>query len=305
MTFCLNSMTSRELQSRLKQGYTTEDFCVTYSCTQDEFFGFIEKIYSQPRKREEISRRLKSNAKAKKTATSPAKSTRSTLAAAKASHVPAKTKPAAAPKAEAAPEESKVEVLEVLEAPAPEPAQSEPTELETLQAREESLSAALIQLEVEHKDAWSKHNAVANTIRGISDRVEQLKAELGELVDEYESQLAVAREAEAVMANKSEEHRIKHAELETVRARIAELTAIKVFVYEDGTFEAENYNLYFDDSWETRYDELLKSDSELLEDLRKKDLRTLAKLMSLVSNGRTFDFAFDNATVEAAYYALK
>ncbi len=304
MNICLSSLTSREFQSRLKSGYSVDDFCVMYSCTHDELNAFIERVYSQQRKRDEIARKLRGNAKQKgnkSQAATPAKTTRSALAAAKAGHVPTKSKPdESTPKVEATPEPE----TEVLEVATSEPAQPEPTELEVLQAREESLSAEVYQIEVEHKDAWTAHNAVAGTIRGISDRVEQLKVELGQLVDKYEVELTKAREYEAVMSERSEAWKVKHAELEQVRTRITELTAIKAYVYESGEIEAEgDHEMSFDGS-DNIYAQLLEDNSEFLEDLRKRDLRVLAKLLALSQREQRYEFAFDNPAVEAAFFAL-
>lgn len=309
MSTPISAMTSREFEFKIRTGMTVDDFCDEYGCSNEEFDARIRIIYTQERKRKEISRRLKSNEKLKsRKGQSKTKSTSPTPKAKRA----AKPAPQAAtddePKSiEASAEPTEPETTQPTEPEATQPTEPEatqPTELEVLMTKEGTLSGEICKLEVDHKEAWSEHRKVADSIRSIFKRVGELKAELKACVDDYEVKLGEARKYETEMAQKSADWRAKRAELDEIRARIAKLTAVSVFVYEDGNIEAEDCKLNFD-GWETRYSELLESDNETLENLRKKDIRALAKIMSLTDKERTFEFIFDNPTLEEVYRIMK
>ena len=308
MSTPIYAMTSREFEAKIRTGMTVGDFCAEYGCSDEEFDARIRVIYTQERKRKEISRKLKSNEKLKSRNGQSKKSTSPTPQAKRI----AKPAPQAAADDEpkgietsaerTEPEASKPAEPETIK-PA-EPETTQPTELEVLMAKEEALSEEICQLEVDHKEAWNEHRKVADSIRSIFEHVEKLKAELKACVDDYQVKLGEARKYETEMTQKSADWRVKRAELDEVRARIAKLTAVSVFVYEDGNIEAEDCKLNFD-GWETRYSELLESDNEALENLRKKDIRALAKIMSLADEERTFEFIFDNPTLEEVYRTMK
>jgi len=308
MTTPIYAMTSREFESKIRTGMTVDDFCAEYGCSDEEFDARIRVIYTQERKRKEISRKLKSNEKLKSRNGQSKKSTSPTPKAERA----AKPAPQAAaddePKGiETSAEPTEPEAIKPTEPEAVKPTEPEatqPTELEVLMAKGEALSEEICMLEVDHKEAWNEHRKVADSIRSIFEHVEKLKAELKACVDDYQVKLGEARKYETEMAQKSADWRVKRAELDEVRARIAKLTAVSVFVYEDGSIEAEDCKLNFD-GWETRYSELLESDNEALENLRKKDIRALAKIMSLADKERTFEFIFDNPALEEVYRIMK
>lgn len=299
MSTPIYAMTSREFEAKIRTGMTVGDFCAEYGCSDEEFDARIRVIYTQERKRKEISRKLKSNEKLKSR-------NKSTSPAPKAKRF-AKPAPQAAADDEPKGIETSAEPAEPTEPETVKPTEPEatqPTELEVLMAKEEALSEEICQLEVDHKEAWNEHRKVADSIRSIFEHVEKLKAELKACVDDYQVKLGEARKYETEMTQKSADWRVKRAELDEVRARIAKLTAVSVFVYEDGNIEAEDCKLNFD-GWETRYSELLESDNEALENLRKKDIRALAKIMSLADKERTFEFIFDNPTLEEVYRIMK
>jgi hypothetical protein len=303
MNALINTMTSREFEKQIRTGMTVDDFCVIYGCSKEEFGDRIHTIYPQERKRKEISRKLKGNEKIKgRTPVAPETQSATEAPKKQTSAKPEKGKRTESKKPETEP---KTELkTEPKPEPKTEPEAPKPTLLEIYRQKEESLSNEICRLESEHKEAWNEHRAVADNIRAITERVEQLKLELKHCIDDYEGQMAKARELEDQMSECTEAWRPKRAELDQVRTRIAELTTITVFVYDDGTIEAEDCKLSFD-GWETRYDELLRSESDTLDNLRKKDLRTLAKLLSLSNNEHTFAFAFDNSELEEVFKVMK
>lgn len=301
MSTPISAMTSREFEFKIRTGMTVDDFCDEYGCSNEEFDARIRIIYTQERKRKEISRRLKSNEKLKsRKGQSKTKSTSPTPKAKRA----AKPAPQAATDDEPKSIETSAEPTEPETTQPAEPEATQPTELEVLMTKEKALSEEICKLEVDHKEAWSEHRKVADSIRSIFKQVEELKAKLKDCVDDYQVKLGEAHKYETEMTQKSADWRAKRAELDEIRARIAKLTAVSVFVYEDGNIEAEDCKLNFD-GWETRYSELLESDNETLENLRKKDIRALAKIMSLTDKERTFEFIFDNPTLEEVYRIMK
>lgn len=299
MNALINQMTAREFEKQIRTGMTVDDFCVMYGCSKEEFDDRIHTIFPQERKRKDISRKLRGNEKIKgRTPVTPKAQSATGAPKKQTSAKPEKGKRTESKKPETEPKTApKTE-------PKTEPEATKPTLLEIYKQKEESLSNEICRLESEHKEAWSEHRAVADNIRAITERVEQLKLELKHCVDEFEGQTTRARELEDQMDKCKEAWRPKRAELDQVRARIAELTTITVFVYDDGTIEAEDCKLSFD-GWETRYDELLRSESDTLDNLRKKDLRTLAKLLSLDNSEHSFAFAFDNSELEEAFKVMK
>lgn len=298
MNALINQVTDLELEKKISTGMTVDDFCVAYGCSEEEFNNHIHTIFPRERKRGDIFRKLNRNKNTKdKTPIAPKTQSAAETPKKRASVKPEKGKRTESKKPKTEPEtEPKTE-------PETEP-EAKPTLLEIYKQKEESLSNEICRLESEHKEAWSEHRAVADNIRAITERVEQLKLELKHCVDDYEGQATRARELEDQMNECKEAWKPKRAELDQVRARIAELTTITVFVYDDGTIEAEGCKLSFD-GWETRYDELLRSESDILDNLRKKDLRTLAKLLSMNDSEHTFSLAFDSSELEEAFKVMK
>ena len=298
MTYSIASINARELMTKIKKGFNVSDFCAQYACTAEEFSDFINNTFQQEGKRKEISRKLRSNEKQK--GAPPA-----TPRAQAARKAKAKSKEAAMPEEPAKPEETAAseEPAKPEETVASESnaAPDERTELKKLREREEELSLEVAGIESSHKEAWTEHRAAADTIGVLEQKVEQLKHELEQITSDYESQLAIARAAEQSMNEASELWRTKRAELDEIRSSILALSTIKVYVYDTGEIEAEGEaELVFVNDSDAIYDRLLHDSSECLEDLRKKDLRVLSKLLAL-SKEQRYAFAFESPALEKAY----
>ena len=171
---------------------------------------------------------------------------------------------------------------------------------------EAKLSNEVIALEKEHAKEWQAGLDANRESATIEDKIKALKQKVEDLKEKALQKQRVALEHICKMAYISEEHRQKQAELEKLRAKIAEKKKVFVFVGEDDTIEAYQSDkllpLEFGNFEDAAYEMFL---SRKYSNLTGKQLNMLAKLKYAKQNclvGLKVEFLFDKLYADLAQY---
>lgn len=158
--------------------------------------------------------------------------------------------------------------------------------LERLRADESTLSAQIIALESERKTLVSTHRANIKQLRELQDKLIAIKREFVMVNSEYEAFAEKNNQLLAQIATLNDQRRTSSLTLSKVRAQIHELEKITVCVYNDGTFEPLEGlgDIVLDDSGNNEIYQSLLNNFDFSQDLRLKDIRTLARLKAIMTN---------------------
>ena len=154
-----------------------------------------------------------------------------------------------------------------------------------LREREETERETVIQLELEHKGLVEQHRASIKALRAIERDVKDIQSTLRAKGAEYERIVGDIDVMIAKMRSTSSERREHVATLDDIRQQITELETVVVCAYADGTIAPYDGQIdapLDDTGYEALLPELIVA--EACQDLRAKDLRTLARLIRIVKN---------------------
>ena len=271
----ISNLTAKQLKIDIKKGCTPEDLEQRYGCSNEDLRKRIQQLYSQGngRKAQDVYKELEANRK-----------------------LPRRVK-----KEEPAPDDQPSEETDAV----PETENDGTLTLEDLIATAEGLSAAVVDLEGQHKAlAGERHACIAN-LRQLQKKIEEIEVELQECHDTYEQSVsranALADEMNRISANRRE----KVVALEAVRCEIEERQKISLFVYDDGRIEAvDKPDFIFDDTGYLDLKPVLSEKAEC-QDLRIRDIATLARLLTIARNIEKLDLACEASELETAFWAVK
>ena len=265
MGFKALSISRKQIREGIKKGYTKELFCSKYYCSPLDFDTHIEKIYGNDQKAVQgIFSELKANEKKAR-----------------------KRQPV---------NKEQVELPE-------EVTTTEVDEVEELKKRESILSDEIIKLENTHKNLVEQLRGHRASMHKIKEGVQKLQQELEAKCKSFEEEANKANIVIAAMNDISADRRPKVEELASIREQISELTALTLCVYENGDIAPYDKDIELD---VTGSDEIYRDllEQELVETLRVKDVRTLARVIAIINNignSTKVNLLFDREELEAAY----
>lgn len=282
----IENMASKQLRVGVKNGMSTEDFCMKYSCTEDEFHARIAQLYGHNKKdSEELLSSIRANDKKVKRSAKTASVC---------------NKQTAQEIAEAISQQMQCESVEILES-----VNSGQTELDSLLELEESLSQEVMAIEGKHKNEVEAHRECLKGMREIKDSIALFQASIKDATKEFEALVERANIHVENMNRLSDERRPLVEQLSSARERIEELKTITLAVYDSGEIAVLEQEFALDDTgYEEVYARLL--DDSRCEELRMKDIKALARLTQIVSHleGSKVILLFDRPEVEEVYKKL-
>ena len=273
------------VKNGIKKGMTLEDFCEKYECTPEVLSEQIERLYSHnPRDGKDCLAQMALNAK--------------------------KARKVDVEDVDVVDQDDVNATITVdrLDEPAmvSNPEDSKVSELSELKSKEIIWSRKVMDLETKHKAFASQHRDCLTQLRGIKDDIDQIKNAFLEKCDEYEKVVEENNVIVEQMNEISQQLSIERSVLDETRQKIEDLEKITIFVYSDGTIKSSNGEVIVLDETETRdlFEELLGKPE--CEDLRLKDIRTLAKMLVIVErSSMKVEMICDNDNLEKTYLALR
>ena len=289
-------MTAKQLQLSLKRATPLEELCKKYNCSSEEIKSRIEHLYCQGSgsKAASIFKELENNSKK----------------AAQAARKRDETKVSNASTIK--PEEISPEI-QVKDSPVGEPVPANPanptnpdtSSLEELTAEEGRLSREVMKLEAEHKDLAQQRRPQIATIRELQKELKIIESKLDDCRQKYEDAVGKANLLADEMNEKSRLRQEKLSALEAVREQIRQKKTIPLFVYNDGRIEApDNPDFEIDESGYEELKEQLIAKEEC-QDLRVRDIVTLAKLIKVSEKAETISVVCENPDLEAAFALIR
>lgn len=278
----IRNLTAKSLRELTKRGHTVADFCDKYQCTEEELRARLHKILRNNERvvNEAFNEILANSKKKSKPATIVKKEQKATSEEVLATA------------------ESTICTKETDNEPIADIA---PYDLEAKRERLRKIGLNLkdeyAEYDRNYSEIASKVISLESEITNLGDKLARAKLKLGELTllrDEYNekrSKLRIAREAnQKAIAELDEE--------------IRERDAIQLIACEDGMIEALNDQSFVPDdtSYDVMYSDLV-NDAKY-ENLRAKDIRLLARVLTIVANApkdRLVKVAFDSEEAQRLY----
>lgn len=270
------SFTPRDLRICIKSGCTPEDLCSRYGCTDEKLRAHIAKIYQRGKEAQKIYKSLEGNRK-----------------------IAHKKQVAETP---VVPDSS--ETVNATEET--ENSNSDTLTLSELEDKEQSLSCDLMSIETKRKELLAEHANRIEDLRNIQSELGEIQASLKSCRERYDQVVREANEI-AVQINREINPVLKETKvaLETVRHEIETKKTVSLFVFADGRIEAQDRPdlILEDDGYLELKDELLCR--EECQDLRIRDVTTLARLLKISEHIDHLELACENEELEAAFALVR
>lgn len=253
----------KTFQINLKKGWNTKNFCDHFGLTEDQLFTQMCETFSE-KTAQKFRRRMRSN---------PGVEVLQELVESVGSNN--MTLPVAA-----------------IQPPVTLPHVEETTEdvkSDDLESRRDEL-AALISAEDE------KLKMAKSAIAEIKNEAEKVKNELEAIAEKLKKFTSMLQEEEANISACEEEKEKLNTELREINKSIENLNKINVFISEDGTIEVESQK-----NLDTSYNNsnfLALISSEKSENFTVKELKALAKLMSILDSNSSVEFMIEKNELE-------
>ena len=272
---------ARGIREGIKKGLCVDDFCEKYGVDNEEFFRQLRRLY--PHNYMDMEKRIRKAGKRRAKSRGPVnvERTMSFLI---------KTKPEKA--------EEKLEIAEEK----PETAEEK---LARLKKEAEEQQKVVIDLETKRKQLGTRHKELINELRGIRDDIKRIKQKFEERSDRYEKVVEQNNQVIEEINSLSEKRQDEARKLDELRTEIENLHIITLGIYASGEIKIEE-GLEFeldDTSFETLFSELISD--PVCEDLRVRDIRTLARLVAIERNATWgIELVFEDEEVEKIYRAI-
>ena len=271
------TLTRKQVRLGLKKGWGASKFCEKYGVTESELSERISQLYKYQKKVSGVLSELKVNEK-------------------KFNHHKQEVKNRKGVSVSTVTEETKGlgETPEVSD------------DLEFLIKEEKRLSTEIIGLETWHKEEAEKRRGRLKEMRAIKQEIEQLEESLKQACKEFEETVEQADSLAENMNAISRQRYPKVIELQELRAKIEERMSVSLAVYDSGEIvilEGTDFNM--DDSGHAKvYSQLIVS--EECQELRLKDIKVMARLLSIASNSeRKISLVCDRPEMEEVYLRLR
>ena len=291
----MKSINQKAVNFDIDHGYTVMDLCKKYECnSEDELLEALRKVFPIERAFNMIQRKLRANGKL------PRRNKSGRDESGDPKELKAQQKKEPAPKAQ---QKKELAPKAQQTAPQKEAETSSPT-LDELITSETQMSAEVIELEKRCVDLNEERLSNRKQFAEIIEDIKHLKETCEAKVREAQAIVAKDQEVSENLAELGCTLQTRRGELEDIRRRIEYLSKIEICVYSDRRIapfdEASKIDL--DDSGhEERYERLSKRPEA--EDYRPRDLRVVARILSIVDNlgGRPVELIFEDEEVKQAY----
>ena len=269
----IKKLKGKAVKAGIKNGMTIQDFCQKWSCTPDELWERIGRLFTVKDTAKRIWHQIEANEKKRCRSKTVSKETITTEVAEKV---------------------TKEETDDV--------SPHAPT-LDELKILEQEYSNATISLEIAYRDLYAKREEGRETYKRLRSEVKKLKEQHDSKCREAEKIIQRDNELVDQMNEINAAHGFKQAALEKIREQIKEMSKIVLCVYSSHEIAPldETAEVNLDD---TGHDELfaqLRERNEA-EDFRPKDLRLVARVIRIATNlDAAVEILFDDEEIKKAY----
>lgn len=277
----MRSLTSKQVRTGIKNGFTVKDFCTKYGIKgESNFLIQLEKAFPNAGA-DQALREIRKNEKEHRQRT--AKKPVTTVKKATTSSTPRKGV-------------DKVEKKKKVDP------------LASLKSTEVALSSEVIRLENQHKQLAGERRGHLLKLRGIQQKVDEIYAELDKQQSAYEEAATEANKIINQMNQISQVRAEKLAELTSVREQVTKLETTTIAIYKDCNMEVVEgsaVSLEFNEEEVSSLAHQLM-EKDICENLTIKQIKILSKLLLISQNStRKVEFIFDSSNLEKAYLASK
>lgn len=269
----INNITAKVIRSKVSDNWPTERFLREYGITQKEFDKKIQEVFPIKRGRDEVLRGLKQNDKLVDRGKNDVRKRGKTSTTANGANL-------------------KPTVLEeVAENPEVEVAKKD--QIAFLRDCVAEAEKIIADINADKERIVERRNEKLDSKEELSRKIFELERSLNATkfyLKETMKDIEVADEKIAGFEVQIAEKEAKKAEFE---AEIRSLTRLQIFAFKEGEVEIDSEadeTFEIPDSWEKVYEELSKSADipvqldELLEDMTRKQIKQLAKLVALINS---------------------
>ena len=276
----ITMMKTKTVMVGIKNGMTLDDFCQKYQCSSEAFEERMKQIYGHNKKQLKhcFTQIVANEKKARKEA-----ETDETEEVAEVTEVSETT------------EEEQVPV-----------SMSRSEELKCLAELEKQQVQSVVAKESEHKELAAEHRSYKTSLRELRDKIDKMMVEFQHYHQEFEEILSKNAVVEARMNEISAEWNTERTALADTRSRIEELSVVTLSVYNSGEIsQIDGPEIELDDAgWDSTREVLLTEDE--CQELRLKDITTLAKLLMIAEHSdRKIEAMCDNTELEIAFRKLR
>lgn len=290
----ISRVTAKQFRLFVKEGETLESLQERFSCTEEEIEARLEQIYHRSKKEVQgIMSDLKANRKKPHRKSGDIKIEPKTVT----------TKDVPGEEIKDNGKDVDVKITEI-ENEKPETNTEKKEAILRLAEKEQNLSDEVISLEVKHKELAQCHHAQMGDLRKLQEEIENIKSALQDCHDKYETIVRDANRVAEEMNSISQIRRERITELESVRQEIKERRKITIFVYRDGSIEApDNPDFVVNDEGSGEL-KLELSERKECQDLRVRDITTLARLLKATERDENLAPEFEDEKLEEVYKAI-
>lgn len=152
----------------------------------------------------------------------------------------------------------------------------------------------------------SQHRSNLKLLLNIRQRMDNIRKEFQSVANECEA-LTTSNNNLVDRINVVAEQQARQSEtLQNLRQQIQSLETITICIYTDGRIELlDDDKTQLDDSGNEKfYHELISEESNQCQDLRLRDIKTIARLKAIIANSaRQVEVLFDDNALESYYTA--
>jgi hypothetical protein len=181
------------------------------------------------------------------------------------------------------------------------PTEPEKTELEMLSEEHDSLEREIMSME----QTWQQHRSRGIEIRNLliseKSNLERIRVQFLESMETCER---LIKELETVKADAKQLYSgisESKAHLSELKDKIDELKKVTIFVLSSGEIEVEGRE-FICEAWEPLYKEFLSAENSDFDDLTRKEIKQLAKLLTYTANlDVKVEVIFDSGKLEEVF----
>lgn len=294
-------LNAKLVMTKLKYGWDAAKFSEYLNCSEEEFLAGLEKIF-ESRALHSIKRGLDENKMKKekylKKALKKEKDSIEMKETTEMSEKNAEIETILSVEAEEAQNTAVEEISSEAETVAKK--QSSEELLMELRRKEKELLAVICEADARNVHLRAKRKKINSILSRKRDKLVAMREEVTKIASEVEEAVNTLSEISSLIENEKIKISDNREELKKIREDIENLKKVIIFVYEDGNLEVDGpKELIVPSNWVEIKAEL--EEDELVDNFTVKQLKSLAKVLALVSNLDNFEVTFEVEAVNEVF----
>lgn len=285
-------LNAKLMNEKLKRGWTTTDFANYLECSEDYFLELLEKTFSKAYTRETLAR-LKKNEKL------PKKISKETLV--NSTETFGNTDDSS--------ESDEQQNDSNSEKDADSKLLNISTEtLDALMLRKGDIESSLNASELMHKELVSQRSFIQQRIKNLKKTLIKLLEEVSSCETDLMTLISELNEKYSIMQDLNKDISEKRKELSEINTEIEKAQIVTIFVYNSGEIEVETtFSVEIPEANTDTVNKIISN--EQAEDLTLKQIKAVAKLISLVQNleqqGLNYELLFEEPVMKEMFNKFK